>query len=82
MDDARASLLRWLELRGGSLEDYAFPSRTDHATHMNTRQYARLVDEWVTGIGLPIEDFGMGSKWRDRPTQSVPFLASIGSRRR
>ena len=30
MDDARASLLRWLELRGGSLEDYAFPSRTDH----------------------------------------------------
>jgi hypothetical protein len=49
---------------------------------MNTRQYARLVDEWVTGIGLPIEDFGMGSKWRDRPTQSVPFLASIGSRRR
>lgn len=25
-----ASLLKWLELRGGSLEDYAFPSRTDH----------------------------------------------------
>ena len=23
MDDARASLLRWLELRGGSLDDYA-----------------------------------------------------------
>ena len=53
MDDARASLLKWLELRGGSLEDYAFPSRTDHAAHISTRQYARLVDEWVTGIGLP-----------------------------
>ena len=51
MDDARASLLRWLELRGGSLEDYAFPSRTDYTTHMSTRQYVRLVDEWVTGIG-------------------------------
>lgn len=38
MDDARASLLRWLELRGGYLEDYAFPSRTDHSTHMSTRQ--------------------------------------------
>jgi hypothetical protein len=53
MDDARASLLKWLELRGGSLEDYAFPRRTDHAAHISTRQYARLVDEWVTGIGLP-----------------------------
>ena len=42
MDDARASLLRWLDLRGGPLEDYAFPSRTDRATHMSTRQYARL----------------------------------------
>jgi integrase len=30
MDDARASLLKWLELRDGSLEDFAFPSRTDH----------------------------------------------------
>ena len=42
MNDARASLLRWLGLRGGSLEDYAFPSRTNHTTHMSTRQYARL----------------------------------------
>lgn len=66
MDDARASLLRWLELRGGSLEDYAFPSRTDHATHMSTRQYARLVDEWVTGIGLPSEDYGTHSLRRTK----------------
>jgi len=43
MTDARASLPKWLELRGGSLEDFAFPSRTDHAAHMSTRQYARLV---------------------------------------
>ena len=66
MDDARASLLRWLELRGGSLEDYAFPSRTDHSAHMSTRQYARLVDEWVTGIGLPSEDYGTHSLRRTK----------------
>ncbi|KMS51876.1 integrase [Novosphingobium barchaimii LL02] len=58
MTDARASLLKWLELRGGSLEDFAFPSRTDHAAHISTRQYACLVDEWVTGIGLSGEDDG------------------------
>lgn len=66
MDDARASLLRWLELRGGSLEDYAFPSRTDHSAHMSTRQYARLVDEWVTGIGLPSKDYGTHSLRRTK----------------
>lgn len=31
--------------RGGTIEDYAFPSRTDHARPIFTRQYARLVDE-------------------------------------
>ncbi|MBG6119844.1 MULTISPECIES: tyrosine-type recombinase/integrase [unclassified Sphingobium] len=66
MDDARASLLKWLELRGGSLEDYAFPSRTDHAAHISTRQYARLVDEWVAGIGLPSEDYGTHSLRRTK----------------
>jgi integrase len=66
MTDARASLLKWLELRGGSLEDFAFPSRTDHAAHISTRQYARLVDEWVTGIGLPGEDDGTHSLRRTK----------------
>jgi len=66
MDDARASLLKWLELRGGSIDDFAFPSRTNHADHMSTRQYARLVDEWVTGIGLPGEDYGTHSLRRTK----------------
>lgn len=46
--DTRASLLAWLERRGGTLDDFAFPSRVDAARHLSTRQYARLVDEWVT----------------------------------
>ena len=66
MTDVRASLLKWLELRGGSFEDFAFPSRTDHAAHISTRQYARLVDEWVTGIGLPGEDYGTHSLRRTK----------------
>ena len=66
MDDARASLLKWLELRGGSLDEFAFPSRTDHANYIGTRQYARLVDEWVTGIGLPSEDYGTHSLRRTK----------------
>jgi integrase len=52
MIDARSSLLAWLERRGGTVDDYAFPSRIDPRAHMSTRQYARLVDEWVEAIGL------------------------------
>jgi hypothetical protein len=28
VENARPSLLKWLELHGGSLDDYSFPSRT------------------------------------------------------
>lgn len=46
LEPARASLLSWLERRGGSLDNFAFPSRVDPAGHLSTRQYACLVDEW------------------------------------
>lgn len=57
MSDARGSLLAWLERRSGSIEDYTSPSRIDHSAHMSSRQYARLVDEWVTAEGLRREDY-------------------------
>ena len=37
LEPARGSLLAWFECRGGALEDYAFPSRIDHADHISTR---------------------------------------------
>jgi integrase len=49
MEPAWTALPAWLERRGGAIDDYAFPSRADPAAHVSTRQYARLVDEWVTG---------------------------------
>lgn len=66
MDDARASLMAWLERRGGTIDDYAFPSRIDQTDHLSTRQYARLVDEWVTGIGLRREEYGTHSLRRTK----------------
>jgi len=66
MDDARASLRAWLERRGGTADDYTFPSRIDRAAHISTRQYARLVEEWVTGIGLRREEYGTHSLRRTK----------------
>jgi site-specific recombinase XerC len=66
--DARSSLLAWLELRGGTADDFAFPSRVNPDGHLSTRQYARLVDEWVTAIGLPSEEYGTHSLRRTKVT--------------
>jgi hypothetical protein len=49
LTDARASLLAWLERRGGTMGDYVFPSRVDRADHLSTRQYARLVSNGRDG---------------------------------
>ena len=75
LEPARASMLAWLEHRGGTLDDYVFPSRTDHADHLSTRQYARLVDEWVAGIGLHCEDYGTHSLRRTKAAQIYRRLA-------
>lgn len=59
----RGSLLSWLERRGGTIDDYAFPSRIDHGGHLSTWQYARLVDEWVAAIGLRRADYGSNERF-------------------
>jgi Site-specific recombinase XerC len=64
--DTRASLLAWLDRRGGSVDDYVFPSRVDHHGHLSTRQYARLVDEWVTAVGLVRSEYGTHSLRRTK----------------
>ncbi|MCQ1574651.1 tyrosine-type recombinase/integrase [Neorhizobium galegae] len=76
--DVRASLLAWLERRGGTIDDFAFPSRVDHADHLSTRQYARLVDEWVTAIGLRSEDYGTHSL---RRTKAAMIYKATGNLR-
>ena len=49
----------WLSLK-------RFPSRVDHSRHLSTRQYARLVDEWVRAIGLRPEEYGTHSLRRTK----------------
>lgn len=76
--EVRASLLAWLQRRGGTIDDYAFPSRVNHADHLSTRQYARLVDEWVTAIGLRREDYGTHSL---RRTKAAMIYKATGNLR-
>lgn len=75
--DVRASLLVWLERRGGTVDDYVFRSRVDHSHAMSTRQYARLVDEWVTAIGLRPEEYGTHSLRRTKASMIYKATGNI-----
>ena len=67
-EGARTSLTNWPERRGGTLADFVFPSRVNPEGHLSARQYARLVDEWVTAVGLRSEDYGTHSLRRTKPS--------------
>jgi site-specific recombinase XerC len=43
------------------LENNHGNSEFDRADHLSTRPYARLVAEWVTGVGLRREEYGTHS---------------------
>jgi site-specific recombinase XerC len=66
MGTARKMMRAWLERRGGTLNDYVFPSRNDYMAHMSTRQYGRLVHEWVVGTGLQPQEYGTHSLRRTK----------------
>ena len=76
--DVRGSLASWLNRRGGTAHDFVFPSRLDRCRPMSTRQYARLVDEWVTAIGLRREDYGTHSM---RRTKAAMIYRATGNLR-
>ncbi len=62
----RERLTTWMAVRGGRSDEFLFPSRIDHSGHISTRQYARLVDEWVAAIGLDAGPYGTHSLRRTK----------------
>lgn len=66
MTEAQKTLLTWLERRGGSLDDYIFPSRVNYTGNLSTRQYASLVDEWESAVGLNVREYGTHSMRRTK----------------
>ena len=51
-EQARRSIASWLARRGGDVSDWLFPSRMDPSRHLSTRQYSRLLKQWIELIGL------------------------------
>lgn len=68
-EGTRKSLLRWMNepLMIGS--EYLWPGRFHERLHISTRQYARLVREWVKSIGLESSAYGTHSMRRTKVAQ-------------
>ncbi len=47
--------------------------------HMSTRQYARLVNEWVVGIGIPAHDYGTHSLRRTKASIIYKATGNLGT---
>lgn len=65
-EQTRKSVASWIERKGLQSGDWLFPSRKKHGHHLSTRQYARLVDRWVTLIGLDPSAYGTHSMRRTK----------------
>lgn len=65
-ENTRVSIWNWVcspEMHGCA---YLFPSRVHDRPHVSTRQYARLVREWVSAIGLDPSGYGTHSLRRTK----------------
>ena len=68
-EGTRASLDKWMEdpIMVGS--EYLWPGRFHERLHISTRQYARILREWITSIGLEATAYGTHSMRRTKVTQ-------------
>jgi integrase len=66
MEGTRDAITKWIEQAQLRPSDYLFPSRIRDAPHLSTRQYARIVHQWIDGIGLDPSRYGTHSMRRTK----------------
>jgi integrase len=67
-EGTREAITDWLSDCAATGSDYLFPSRISSSPHLSTRQYARIVERWVSEIGLDAGLYGTHSLRRTKPT--------------
>jgi len=67
-EQTRQAVDEYLRASGKKSGQLVFSGRRDTDRSMTTRQYARLVSQWVADIGLDPHVFGTHSLRRTKPT--------------
>ena len=68
-DGTRKSLREWIGHPGMTGCDFLWPSSFHAPDHISTRQYARLVKDWIASIGLEPSAYGTHSLRRTKAAQ-------------
>ena len=67
-EPTRAAVLAWIEKAHLKSDQYLFPSRLGRSPHVSTRQYARIVHQWVAAVGLDSTAYGTHTMRRTKAT--------------
>ncbi len=62
----REAVTDWMQTAELSASSYLFPSQLHSSLHLSTRQYSRMVESWVAGIGLDSTAYGTHSLRRTK----------------
>ena len=65
-EQSRDAIAAWISHAKLKNNDYLFPSRFKKSPHISTRQYARIVESWVSSIGLDPAAYGTHSLRRTK----------------
>ncbi len=67
-EQTRKSVSEWIKASELKSDAFLFPSRIHNSVHLSTRQYARIVNDWVEEIGLDSTNYGTHTMRRTKPT--------------
>ena len=67
-DPTRDAVGAWIAKAKLKSDEFLFPSRLRASVHLSTRQYARVVQKWVSSIGLDPTSYGTHSMRRTKAT--------------
>ena len=67
-EQTRKTVAEWIKASELKSDSFLFPSRIHESPHLSTRQYARIVNDWVVEIGLDPISNGTHTMRRIKPT--------------
>jgi len=67
-EQTRDAVAAWIAKAHLKSDQFLFPSRIQESPHISTRQYAKIVDQWVTSIGLDHNAYGTHTMRRTKAT--------------
>ena len=67
-EQTRKTVAEWIKASKLKSDSFLFRSRIHDSLHLSTRQYARIVNDWVEEIGLDATSYGTHTMRRTKPT--------------